>query len=67
MMKAKKDKTLLMMATTIQAHCMETGKANLGGDCCKGCVFAQGGCVLNDCPEQWRLTEDTEHEPQEHA
>jgi hypothetical protein len=51
------DKNLLMMAKTIKAYCQEIGKANLGGDCCNGCVFAQGGCVLNACPEEWRLTE----------
>lgn len=67
MTKANKDKTLLMMARTIKEYCREIGEANLGGDCCNGCVFAQGGCVLNACPEQWRLTEDTGHEPQEHA
>ena len=52
------DKNLLTMAKTIKAHCRETGKANLGGDCCSGCVFAQGGCVLNSCPEEWRLDND---------
>jgi hypothetical protein len=67
MTKAKKDKTLLMMATTIQTHCMETGKANLDGDCCNGCVFAQGGCVLNACPEEWRMTEAAKREKQETA
>ena len=63
----KIDENLLTMAKTIKAHCREIGKANLGGDCCNGCVFAQGGCVLNACPEEWRLTEDTGHETQETA
>lgn len=58
MTKAKKDKTLLMLAKLIKLHCQEIGKANLGGDCCSGCVFAQGGCVLNSCPEEWRLDND---------
>lgn len=66
MAKAKKDKTLLMMAKTIKEYCREIGEANLGGDCCNGCVFAQGSCVLWACPEEWRLTEDAGHEPQEH-
>ena len=63
----KANKTLILMAKTIKEYCREIGEANLGGDCCSGCVFAQGGCVLNACPEQWRLTEDTGHEKQEHA
>jgi hypothetical protein len=67
MTKAKKDKTLLMLAKLIKLHCRETGEANWGGDCCKDCVFSQGGCVLNSCPEEWRLTEDTGHETQETA
>jgi hypothetical protein len=69
MMKAKKDETLLMMAKTIKEYCREIGEANLGGDCCKGCVFIQGksGCVLNACPEQWRLTEAAKREKQETA
>ena len=58
MTKAKKDKTLLMLAKLIKLHCRETGKANLGGDCCKDCVFSQGGCALNACPEEWRLDDD---------
>lgn len=57
MTKAKKDKTLLLLAALIKQHCQEIGKANLGGDCCNGCIFAKGGCVLNGCPEEWRLTE----------
>ena len=64
-MKAKKDETLLMMAKTIKEYCRWIGEANLGGDCCKGCVFAQGGCVLNACPEQWRLTEAAKREKEE--
>lgn len=52
------DKNLLMMAKTIKAYCQEIGKANLGGDCCNGCVYAQGGCVLNSCPEEWKLDND---------
>jgi hypothetical protein len=67
MTKANKDKTLLMMAKTIKEYCREIGEANLGGDCCNGCVFAQGGCVLNACPEQWRLTEAAKREKQETA
>ena len=49
------DEKLLTMAKTIKAHCRETGKANLGGDCCKDCVFSQGSCVFIACPEEWRL------------
>ena len=63
----KANKTLIMMAKTIKEYCREIGEENLSGDCCSGCVFAQGGCVLNACPEQWRLTEDTGHEKQERA
>ena len=56
------DKKLIMMAQSIKSHCRELGEINLGGNCCNGCIFSQGGCVFNTCPEEWRISSEQEEE-----
>ena len=53
----KVDAAMLEKAIEIQQHCRDIGAANLGGDCCKGCVFWQDGCMFKICPEEWRLND----------
>lgn len=52
----KREEAILSCAQQIQQHCRMIGKANLGDNCCRGCIFnKENGCVLQGCPEEWRL------------